>query len=140
MKTKLTEEDYEEIRESYYAGESKADIARRKNISKYYVDGIINGQKGVMHYYTNKKREPAGRITFQMIAETRRNLRVGDRVIVNVVEEENGFIKKRIRRCRVSEKYKRIFTVQVGPCVQSFKYVDLLIGDGVRYDKKRKSA
>ena len=51
MKTKLTEEDYEEIRESYYAGESKADIARRKNISKYYVDGIINGQKGVMHYY-----------------------------------------------------------------------------------------
>ena len=37
MKTKLTEADYEEIREAYYAGESKEDIAKRKNISKYYV-------------------------------------------------------------------------------------------------------
>ena len=62
MKTKLTEADYEEIREAYYAGESKEDIARRKNISKYYVDSIINGQKGVVHHYTNTKREPAGRI------------------------------------------------------------------------------
>lgn len=139
MKTKLTEADYEEIREAYYAGESKEDIAKRKNISKYYVDSIINGQKGVVHHYTNTKREPAGRITFEMIAETRNNLRIGDRLLITLIEEKNGYTKKRTRRCRVTGKYRRVFTVQPGPCVMSFKYVDLLIGDGVEYDKKRKS-
>lgn len=94
MKTKLTEADYEEIREAYYAGESKEDIAKRKNISKYYVDSIINGQKGVVHHYTNTKREPAGRITFEMIAEIRNNLRIGDRLLITLIEEKKWLYKK----------------------------------------------
>ena len=76
---------------------------------------------------------------FEMIAETRNNLRIGDRLLITLIEEKNGYTKKRTRRCRVTGKYRRVFTVQPGPCVMSFKYADLLIGDGVEYDKKRKS-
>lgn len=61
-------------------------------------------------------------------------------LLITLIEEKNGYTKKRTRRCRVTGKYRRVFTVQPGPCVMSFKYVDLLIGDGVEYDKKRKSA
>ena len=40
---KLTDEDYEEIRQMYAEGVSKGDICRKKSVSKYYVDNIIYG-------------------------------------------------------------------------------------------------
>lgn len=42
---KLTDEDYEEIRQMYVEGVSKADICRKKGVSKYYVDNIIYASK-----------------------------------------------------------------------------------------------
>ena len=48
---KLTDEDYEEIRQMYVDGVSKADICRKKGVSKYYVDNIIYGIKGCIAFF-----------------------------------------------------------------------------------------
>lgn len=83
---KLTDEDYEEIRQMYVEGVSKADICRKKGVSKYYVDNIIYGIKGVPCYHThheNTRKMPAGGLSPEMIAEVKRKLKIGDAVITN---------------------------------------------------------
>lgn len=132
---KLTDEDYEEIRQMYAAGVSKADICRKKSASKYYVDTIIDGSKGVPCYHThheNTRKMPAGGLSPEMIAEVKRQLKIGDPVITNT--EEYGR-----KRGRVIDKYLFHFMVQLDrdiPARVTFQYADLLTrGNEVRLDR-----
>lgn len=136
---KLTDEDYEEIRQMYVEGVSKADICRKKGVSKYYVDNIIYGIKGVPHYHThheNTRKMPAGGLSPEMIAEVKRQLKIGDAVITNT--EEYGR-----KRGRVVDKYPFHFMVQLDrdiPARISFQYAALLTrGNEVRLDRKRRT-
>ena len=131
----LSEEEREEIRQMYAEGVSKADICRKKGISKYYVDNIIYGIKVVQRYRThheNARKMPAGRITFEMIRSIKDYLKIGSTVIVDTVEEDGGYTYNCQTKCKVTGKYKHIFTAQVGKCVSAFKYTDLLLEDGVK--------
>ena len=136
---KLTDEDYEEIRRMYAAGVSKADICRKKGVSKYYVDNIIYGIKGVPCYHThheNTRKMPAGGLSPEMIAEVKRKLKIGDAVITNT--EENGS-----NRVRVIFNYQVYFMVQLDrdiPARTSFQYAALLTrGNEVRLDRRRRT-
>lgn len=136
---KLTDEDYEEIRQMYVEGVSKADICRKKGVSKYYVDNIIYGIKGVPRYHThheNTRKMPAGGISLEMIAEVKRQLKIGDAVITNT--EEYGR-----KRGRVIGKYLFHFMVQLDrdiPARTSFQYAALLTRDNeVRLDRRRRT-
>lgn len=131
---KLTDEDYEEIRQMYVEGVSKADICQKKGVSKYYVDNIIYGIKGVPHYHThheNTRKMPAGGLSPEMIAEVKRQLKIGDAVITNT--EEYGR-----KRGRVVDKYPFHFMVQLDrdiPARVTFQYADLLTrGNEVRLE------
>lgn len=135
---KLTDEDYEEIRQMYADGVPKANICRKKGVSKYYVDAIIDGSKGVPRYHThheNTRKMPAGGLSPEMIAEAKEQLKIGDTVITNT--EEYG--KK---RGRVIDKYPFWFMVQLDrdiPARVSFKYADLLTrGNEVRLDRRHR--
>lgn len=136
---KLTDEDYEEIRQMYVEGVSKADICRKKGVSKYYVDNIIYGIKGVPRYHThheNTRKMPAGGLSPEMIAETKEQLKIGDAVITNT--EEYGR-----KRGRVIGKYTFWFMVQLDrdiPARTSFQYAALLTrGNEVRLDRRRRT-
>ena len=133
---KLTDEDYEEIRQMYVEGVSKADICRKKGVSKYYVDNIIYGIKGVPCYHThheNTRKMPAGGLSPEMISEVKRQLKIGDAVITNT--EEYGR-----KRGRVIGKYTFWFMVQLDrdiPARTSFQYAALLTrGNEVRLDRR----
>lgn len=136
---KLTDEDYEEICQMYVEGVSKADICRKKGVSKYYVDNIIYGIKGVPHYHThheNTRKMPAGGLSPEMIAEVKRQLKIGDAVITNT--EEYGR-----KRGRVVDKYPFHFMVQLDrdiPARVTFQYADLLTrGNEVRLDRRHRT-
>lgn len=136
---KLTDEDYEEIRQMYVEGVSKADICRKKSVSKYYVDNIIYGIKGVPRYHThheNTRKMPAGGLSPEMIAEVKRQLKIGDAVITNT--EEYGR-----KRGRVVDKYPFHFMVQLDrdiPARVTFQYADLLTrGNEVRLDRRHRT-
>ena len=136
---KLTDEDYEEIRQMYVEGVSKADICRKKGVSKYYVDNIIYGIKGVPCHPThheNTRKMPAGGLSPEMIAETKEQLKIGDAVITNT--EEYGR-----KRGRVIGKYTFWFMVQLDrdiPARTSFQYAALLTrGNEVRLDRRRRT-
>lgn len=136
---KLTDEDCEEIRQMYVEGVSKADICRKKSVSKYYVDNIIYGIKGVPHYHThheNTRKMPAGGLSPEMIAEVKRQLNIGDAVITNT--EEYGR-----KRGRVIDKYPFHFMVQLDrdiPARVTFQYADLLTrGNEVRLDRRHRT-
>lgn len=136
---KLTDEDYEEIRQMYVEGVSKADICRKKGVSKYYVDNIIYGIKGVPCYHThheNTRKMPAGGLGPEMIAEVKRKLKIGDAVITNT--EEYGR-----KRGRVVDKYPFHFMVQLDrdiPARVTFQYADLLTrGNEVRLDRRHRT-
>ena len=136
---KLTDKDYEEIRQMYAAGVSKANICRKKSVSKYYVDNIIYGIKGVPCYHThheNTRKMPAGGLSPEMIAEAKEQLNVGDAVITNT--EEYGR-----KRGRVICKYPFHFMVQLDrdiPARVTFQYADLLTrGNEVRLDRRHRT-
>lgn len=135
---KLTDEDYEEIRQMYVEGVSKADICRKKGVSKYYVDNIIYGIKGVPRYHThheNTRKMPAGGLSPEMIAETKEQLKIGDAVITNT--EEYGR-----KRGHVIDKYTFHFMVQLEdiPARVTFQYADLLTrGNEVRLDRRHRT-
>lgn len=136
---KLTDEDYEEIRQMYVEGVSKADICRKKGVSKYYVDNIIYGIKGVPRYHThheNTRKMPAGGLSPEMISEVKRYLKIGDAVITNT--EEYGR-----KRGHVIDKYPFHFIVQLDrdiPARISFQYAALLTrGNEVRLDRRRRT-
>ena len=64
----LSEEEREEIKQMYYAGMDRKDIAEEKGISRRYVNAIINNRDTRYGYRTSCRRKPpAGRITFEMI-------------------------------------------------------------------------
>ena len=133
---KLADEDYEEICQMYVEGVSKADICRKKGVSKYYVDNIIYGIKGVPCYHThheNTRKMPAGGLSPEMISEVKRQLKIGDAVITNT--EEYGR-----KRGRVIGKYTFWFMVQLDrdiPARTSFQYAALLTrGNEVRLDRR----
>ena len=135
----LNEEEREEIRQMYAKGVSKADICRKKGISKYYVDNIIYGIKGVQRYRThheNARKMPAGGLSPEMIAEVKEQLNVGDAVITNT--EEYGR-----KRGRVIDKYPFHFMVQLDrdiPTRTSFQYAALLTrGNEVRLDRRHRT-
>ena len=129
----LSEEEREEIKQMYYAGMNRKDIAEEKGISRRYVDAIINNRDVRCGYRTSCRRKPpAGRITFEMIRSIKDYLKIGSAVIVDTVEEDGGYTYNGQTKCKVTGKYKHIFTVQVGKCVSAFKYVDLLLKDGVK--------
>ena len=129
----LSEEEREEIKQMYYAGMDRKDIAEEKGISRRYVDAIINNRDVRCGYRTSCRRKPpAGRITFEMIDEVMNSLSVGDAVLVDNVEDEDGYTYNTAKRCPIIGKYKHIFTAQVGKCVSAFKYIDLLLEDGVK--------
>lgn len=130
---KLKQKDYEEIRQMYMQGETKGNIARKKSISKYYVESIISGGKGEPPsglYVQRKTSEPRGGLTKEMIREAKRRLRVGSTVIVQVDTEENGYLKHEERKCKVTGKYPNVFTYIDGMTTGSFKYRELLIATG----------
>lgn len=135
---KLTDEDYEEIRQMYVEGVSKADICRKKGVSKYYVDNIIYGIKGVPchHTHENTRKMPAGGLSPEMIAEVKRKLKIGDAVITNT--EEYGR-----KRGRVVGKYTFHFMVELDrdiPARTSFQYAALLTrGNEVRLDRRHRT-
>lgn len=136
---KLTDEDYEEIRQMYVDGVSKADICRKKGVSKYYVDNIIYGIKGVPCHHAhheNTRKMPAGGLSPEMIAEVKRKLKIGDAVITNT--EEYGR-----KRGRVIGKYTFCFMVQLDrdiPARTSFQYAALLTrGNEVRLDRRHRT-
>lgn len=136
---KLTDEDYEEIRQMYVEGVSKADICRKKGVSKYYVDNIIYGIKGVPRYHThheNTRKMPAGGLSPEMIAEVKSQLKIGDAVITNT--EEYGR-----KRGRVIGKYTFWFMVQLDrdiPARTSFQYAALLTrGNEVKLDRRHRT-
>ena len=136
---KLTDEDYEEIRQMYVEGVSKANICRKKGVSKYYVNNIIYGIKGVPHYHThheNTRKMPAGGLSPEMIAEVKSQLKIGDAVITNT--EEYGR-----KRGRVIGKYPFHFIVQLDrdiPARISFQYAALLTrGNEVRLDRRHRT-
>ena len=136
---KLTDEDYEEIRQMYVEGVSKANICRKKGVSKYYVDNIIYGIKGVPRYHThheNTRKMPAGGLSPEMIAAVMRQLKIGDAVITNT--EEYGR-----KRGRVIGKYQFHFMVQLDrdiPARTSFQYAALLTrSNEVRLDRRRRT-
>lgn len=129
----LNEEEREEIKQMYYAGMNRKDIAEERGISRRYVDAIINNRDVRCGYRTSCRRKPpAGRITFEMIRSVKDYLKIGSAVIVDTVEEEDGYTYNTAKRCPIIGKYKHIFAVQVGKCVSAFKYVDLLLEDGVK--------
>ena len=136
---KLTDEDYEEIRQMYVEGVSKADICRKKGVSKYYVDNIIYGIKGVPCHHAhheNTRKMPAGGLSPEMIVEVKRQLNIGDAVITNT--EEYGR-----KRGRVIGKYPFHFMVQLDrdiPARTSFQYAALLTrGNEVRIDRRHRT-
>lgn len=135
---KLTDEDYEEIRQMYVEGVSKADICRKKGVSKYYVDNIIYGIKGVPYHHThheNTRKMPAGGLSPEMISEVKRQLNIGDAVITNT--EEYGR-----KRGRVVGKYTFHFMVQLEdiPARVTFQYADLLTrGNEARLDRRHRT-
>ena len=134
----LSEEEREEIRQMYAESVSKGDICRKKGVSKYYVDNIIYGIKGVPCYHTHHestRKMPAGGLSPEMIAEVKRQLKIGDAVITNT--EEYGR-----KRGRVIDKYLFHFMVQLEdiPARTSFQYAALLTRcNEVRLDRRHKT-
>lgn len=132
MAKKLKPEEYEEIRQLYYAGETMGNIAKKKQISKWHVEHIIGGRDGGKQsglYIQRKRNEPAGGLTPEMIAETASRVHVGGFVIIPFEIEEAGYLVKKKRICEVTGTYRRVFTYRNGKTTGSSKYVDILIGD-----------
>lgn len=131
---KISEAERKEVKRMYFEqGMTRKDIASTKGLSQRYVSAIIhNTDMGHGYRTTGRRKPPAGRITFEMIDEVMNSLSVGDAVLVDNVEDEDGYTYNTAKRCPIIGKYKHIFAVQVGKCVSAFKYVDLLLEDGVK--------
>lgn len=131
MARKLTPKDYEDVRQMYYDGESMGNIAKKKAISKWHVESIINGSKGdkPSGLYVIKKNEPLGGLTPEMIAETASRVHIGSCIIVPIEIEEGGYLVKKTKMCRVTGTYRHIFTYQNGQTTGSYRYSDILTGD-----------
>lgn len=107
-KSRFTDAEKQNIRDMYYAGCSRAEVADRYGISESYVVSICYGYEGTDGICVRKREQNTqGAITPEMIAEIRSRIHVGDTVIcLDAVEECNGRqagkVKKPVRgnRCK----------------------------------------
>ena len=135
---KISDEDYEEIRQMYYDGKSKKGICREKNISLCTLNSILSGDKTIYHYVRQYRKVPAGGIYPGMIAEAKHAISVGDYVDVTLKEE--GLYSSVSRKYyKVIEKSENVFVVQIGKNTAAYHYKDLLVRDsGVRFDRRKR--
>lgn len=133
-KSKLSEAEKKNIRDMYYAGFTRAEVAERYGISESYVGSICSGYSGMGGLYVSKDEQMVeGAITPEMIAEIRSKINIGDTVIcLDAVEECNGRQAGKVKnRCEVTGVYPSIFTVKRPFWTESFTWVDLTRQNGV---------
>lgn len=133
-KSKLSEAEKKNIRDMYYAGFTRAEVAERYGISESYVGSICNGYSGMGGVYVSRREQKIeGSITPEMIAEIKSRVHVGDMVIcLDAVEECNSRQADKVKnRCEVTGVYPSIFTVKRPFWTESFTYIDLIRQNGV---------
>lgn len=137
-KSRFTDAEKQNIRDMYYAGYSKAEVAERYGISESYVTKLCYGYEGTDGLYvSNRERKMDSAITPEMIREIRSKIHVGDIVIcLDAVEECNDRQANTIKnRCEVDGVYPNIFTVRRPFWTESFTWVDLIRQNGVMMEE-----
>ena len=133
-KSRFTDAEKQNIRDMYYAGFTKAEVAERYGISKSYVGSICSGYSGMGGLYVSRNEQKIeSAITLEMIREIRSRIHIGDTVIcLDAVEEYNGRQANTVKnRCEVTGVYPSIFTVKRPFWTESFTYIDLIRQNGV---------
>ena len=133
-KSKLSEAEKKNIRDMYYAGFTRAEVAERYGISESYVGSICSGYSGMGGLYVSKAEQMVeGAITPEMIAEIWSKINIGDTVIcLDAVEECNGRQADKVyNQCEVTGVYPSIFTIKRPFWTESFTWVDLTRQNGV---------
>lgn len=137
-KSKFSDAEKQNIRDMYYAGFSKAEVAERYSISESYVTKLCYGYEGTDGLYVSKREQKIeSAITLEMIREIRSRIHIGDTVIcLDTVEECNGRQANTIKnRCEVDGVYPSIFTVRRPFWTESFTYIDLIRQNGVMMEE-----
>lgn len=133
-KSKFSDAEKQNIRDMYYAGFSRAEVAKQYGISESYVTSICYGYEGTDGICASRSEQKIqGAITPDMIREIRSRIHIGDTVIcLDTVEECNGRQANTIKnRCEVTGVYPSIFTVRRPFWTDSFTYIDLIRQNGV---------
>lgn len=133
-KSRFTDVEKQNIRDMYYAGYSKGEVAERYGISESYVTSICYGYEGTDGICVRKREQKIqGAITPEMIREIRSRIHIGDIVIcLDAVEECNGRQAGKVKnRCEVTGVYPSVFTVKRPFWTESFTYIDLIRQNGV---------
>jgi len=128
---------HRKIVEFYKSGASVEDIANRTGYSKKRVYGVLNsnGLRLYSEHETMSEDDKKMKCAFNkpMLITVKNGLHIGD--MVQVVEKKSqweGGYETLVEECPVVEKSNKIFTVQRKGGRESFSYIDLAIGDGVR--------
>lgn len=138
-KSKFSDAEKQNIRDMYYAGFSKAEVAERYGISESYVTKLCYGYEGTDGLYVSiREQKMESAITLEMIREIRSRIHIGDTVIcLDAVEECNGRQAGKVKnRCEVTGVYPSIFTVKRPFWTESFTWVDLTRQNGVMMEEK----
>lgn len=133
-KSRFTDAEKQNIRDMYYAGFTRAEVAERYGISESYVTSICYGYEGTDGICIRKREQKIqGAITHEMIAEIRSRIHVGDTVIcLDAVEECNGRQAGKVKNwCEVIDASRHVFTVKRPFWTESFTYIDLIRQNGV---------
>lgn len=133
-KSRFTDAEKQNIRDMYYAGFSRAEVAKQYGISESYVTSICYGYEGTDGMCVSRSEQKIqGAITPDMIREIRSRIHVGDTIIcLDAVEECNGRqAGKAYNRCEVTGVYPSVFTVKRPFWTESFMYIDLIRQNGV---------
>ena len=133
-KSRFTDAEKQNIRDMYYAGYSKGEVAERYGISESYVTSICYGYEGTDGICVSRsERKIQGAITLEMIREIGSRIHIGDTVIcLDAVEECNGRQANTVKnRCEVTGVYPSIFTIKRPFWTESFTYIDLIRQNGV---------
>lgn len=128
-KSKFTDAEKQNIRDMYYAGFSKSEVAERYGISESYVTKLCYGYEGTDGLYVSiREQKMESAITPEMIAEIRSKINIGDTVIcLDAVEECNGRQAGKVKnRCEVIDASRHVFTVKRPFWTESFTYIDLI--------------
>lgn len=137
-KSRFTDAEKQNIRDMYYAGFSRAEVAKQYGISESYVTSICYGYEGTDGMCVSRSEQKIqGAITPEMIAEIRSKINIGDTVIcLDAVEECNGRQAYKVyNRCEVDGVYPSIFTVRRPFWTESFTYIDLIRQNGVAMEE-----
>lgn len=133
-KSKLSEAEKKNIRDMYYAGFTRAEVAERYGISESYVTKLCYDYEGTDGLYVSKREQKIeSAITLEMIREIRSRIHIGDTVIcLDAVEECNGRQAGKVKnRCEVIDASRHVFTVKRPFWTESFTYIDLIRQNGV---------